>query len=449
MFYSDLYLQEKSRPSKVLIGMALVAVVSFAIFYYTSDAAPTRASKMTVKQHEIVNVTARQAGIFWESASADQAWILYGSGANNTDKVALDERDNLDTKADRIFHYAVIKDLQPETTYHYKIISNNEIVTTGDGSSFTFTTAPDSGSSGLLTPAYGKVALTSGSPAVQAFVMLNVPESYPLLAITGNTGEWLLPLQYFVGKRSNVYVIATESSLAQIKIFNDSQSSVINTVLGQTHPLPQTVVLGENYSFAEDAKVLSAQSNRTASTKETTNNTISIRFPKDGSVIPGNSPLVKGYGIPGKSVTVSIDSKPSFSKTVKVDKNGEWDVPVDRNFLPGKYVLTMTTQNNQQKITQLRSTYTLIKSGEQVLGETSVSTPSATLMPTQSLSPTLVPTIDESNDPIDDSPDPTDSVDETITQPPPPPVSGFDITLPYLMTGVGFVIAGVGLMLLL
>ena len=127
MFYSDLYLQQQSRPSKVLVALAMIAVISFAIFYYTSEGTPTRASKQTVKQHEAVNVTARQAGVFWETETADQGWILYGSEANKTDKIALDPRDSTNEKSNRLFHYAVIKDLQPETTYYYKIISNNDI----------------------------------------------------------------------------------------------------------------------------------------------------------------------------------------------------------------------------------------------------------------------------------------------------------------------------------
>lgn len=467
--YSDLYLRPHYQPSRILIAMALMAVVGFGIFYYSSDSVPTRASKKTVKKQDIVNVTPRQVGIYWESDSVDEAWILFGESENNINTLAPDVFTAKGEAPKRSYHYAELKNLNPDTTYYYQIVSDNEIIMNGQQKPFTVRTASSVGSSGSLTPAYGKIAKSNGEAVKNAVIMLSIPEAYPLFTLTGSTGEWLIPLQYFVSRSRGTYIIATENTMAQITASYESESSKINTVLGKTHPLPQTVVLGENYTFLDSSNVLSAQSEVIRpNAAENKTYSVAIRYPRNNSVVPGDSPLIKGYGIPGKTVTVSISSNPAFSATVSVDKEGQWSVPLTRTFFPGKYTISAVTLNQNNKLVEIKHTYTLIKSGERVLGE-STSTPSATVKPSPTVrlstpTPTSrlttpAPTTNVIT-PTSSLLSPTQSMlitqSPTVTPygsyetpTPPPPASGVGNIAPYLMTGAGLMVVGAGLLLLL
>lgn len=467
--YSDLYLRPHYQPSKILVAIALIVMVSFGIFFYTSDSAPTRASKKTIKKQQIVNVTPRQVGIYWESDIADEAWILFGQSENSITTAAPDVFTTRGEASKRLYHYAELKNLNPDTTYYYQIVSDNEIIMSPQQKAFTVKTSAAVGSSGSLTPAYGKIVKPNGEAAKNAIVTLSIPEAYPLLALTGSTGEWLMPLQYFVSRSKGTYIIASETTMTQINATYDNQESKVNTILGKTHPLPQSIVLGEKYTFLDPPSVLSAQT-EVQRPDNTDNKTysVAIRFPRNNSVVPGDSPLIKGYGIPGKTVTVTISSNPVFSATVLVDKEGQWDVPLTRTFFPGKYTISAVTRNQNNKLVEIKHTYTLIKSGERVLGE-STSTPSATVKPSPTVrvstpTPTSrlttpVPTTNVAT-PTSSLESPTPSM--VITQSPtvtpygsyetptpPPPASGVGNIAPYVMTGMGLMVVGAGLLLLL
>ncbi len=452
--YSDLYLRPHYRPSNILIAMAIIVAVSSGIFYYSSGSVPVRASKTKVSRQEIVNVTPHQAGVYWETDNADEGWLLYGEDPNNMKSLALDVFIEKGEAPKRTYHYAVLTNLKSDTTYYYAIVSENEMILSAEKKPFTVRTASSVGSSGSLTPAYGKIAKTNGEAAKNIVVMLTIPEAYPLLAITGNTGEWLVPLQYFVSRNKGMYIVPTESTIVQILAFSNSEVSKINTSLEKTHPLPQTIVLGENYTFAEPAQVLSVQTDiQSSESRNNRQHTVAIRYPRNNSVIPGTAPLIKGFGVPGMQVTVNISSNPAFSTTVIVDKDGQWEVPVSRAFFPGKYTISAVTQNQNNRLVEIKHTYTLIKSGERVLGE-STGTPSATLIPsptrpviltpTQGVTPAVTTYISPTTAIITTTPSlPLESPT------PPPPVSGVSNAMPYVMTGVGFVIVGAGLLLLL
>ncbi|CAN5172806.1 hypothetical protein BH09PAT2_BH09PAT2_00670 [soil metagenome] len=457
--YSDLYLRPHYQPSKLLVAAAIIAVVSFGIFYYTSDATPTRASKKIIKAQQIVNVTPRQVGIYWESDIADSGWILYGDSAKTITTIASDVFTEKGEAPKRNYHYAVLTNLEPDSTYFYTFISDNEMIQSAEKKPFTVRSASTVGSSGSLSPAYGKVAKSNGEVAKNAIVMLTIPEAYPLMAISGNTGEWLVPLQYFVSRTKNTYILTAESTIAQITFSDQVQKSKVNTVLGQTHPLPQTIVLGENYTFGTSSQVLSAQSEVLRKPAEQNKSySFAIRYPRNGSVIPGTAPLIKGYGIPDRTVSISINSNPAFTVTTVVDKDGQWSIPVARTFLPGKYTISVISQNANNRQIEIKNTYTLIKSGEQVLGVNDA-TPSATINPspttirTPTPSVTLAPTSAFTTPTPSTIPSPTVYTTLTpdgisITPTPEPPVSGVSNMVPYVMSGVGLMVVGGGLLLL-
>ncbi|MDP4011533.1 MAG: hypothetical protein Q8P72_04910, partial [Candidatus Roizmanbacteria bacterium] len=363
--------------------------------------------------------------------------ILYGKNPKNLDSIAFDERDSGGEKEKRVYHFALLRNLDPSTKYYYKIISNNEVIQSEGTDTFSADTLDDSEQATIFSPMYGSVYYSNNEPAGKTLAMLIVGNAHPLIAVSGSTGEWLIPLQYLINKDTSSAVSIGENDPITLQLFNDTQRSMVRSTFERSRPLPESIILGNNYSFIADSNVLSAQDSN-PSLKESSQTQVEIRYPKQDAVVPGVAPIIKGYGIPREYVNIHIDSKPEFSARARVDENGEWDIPVKTKILPGTYTLTATTKGKNGKTVQLSRRFTLIKSGEQVLGESNEATPSGTLTPSVNPSGILSLT-------------PKLSVTVIVTTPtpiPPPPVSGLNI-VPYVFAGVGFVVLGFGVLLLL
>ncbi len=109
--------------------------------------------------------------------------------------------------------------------------------------------------------------------------------------LTKSTGEWLIPLNY---KK------LSSSSKIKIEIISESnQISTIITNIDKISPLPKTVIIGKNYDFIQEDKVLSATSeiSTTGEKKD-----VEIIYPKEDAVIPGRIPLIKGLAPPNSTV---------------------------------------------------------------------------------------------------------------------------------------------------
>jgi hypothetical protein len=455
MSYTDLYLQKQSRIPPVLIAVVFVVIAGLATFFVTTNTTPTRASKKTVKRHEVVNVAAYQAGIFWEAEVADKGWIIYGDNASKLNNIALDTRDISDQKKDHVFHFAQIKNLEPDTTYFYKIVSNDELIAAPSGEPFQFKTIINHTVTSSLKPAYGKVIQANGDAAAENIIFFQYQNNYPLVVITGSTGEWLIPLQFVVDKDTNQPGTIAEGGRVTIDIYSEDKRTEIQSLVKKLSPVPQTIILGKDYSFLDDDQVLPAStqrevtavptSGRTQSTVSTT--PISILYPKEGSIIPGTQPLIRGVGVAGKYVNINLNSVPQFSVRVPVSSDGSWRVTLPNSVQPGSYQITMTTEDARGKQVGMKSKFTIAKSGEQVV--LAESTPAGTLTPTKlptlfltatptstmsaTLAATLIPTVPASAPPAQYNP--------------PPPVSGTSF-VPYIFTGIGLVIIGAGMILL-
>ncbi len=448
--YSDLYTKKRYAPSRFLVALALLAVsAGMGFYFFSSTTSNIRASKQNLTLHEQVNITSSQAGVFWSTDTPDKGWLLYGIDKSNLQSIAFDEQNSTQGNGMRRFHYAIMKNLKPDTTYYYRIISNNNAVE-NDGRPFEIHTPLAQGSSGQLSPSYGKVVNANGKDVVGAIVLLSISDAYPLLAFTGQSGEWLTPLQYVVHTKNNTYVQLTEDTLISLAIYKEDQVSRVKTTLSKSHPIRQAIVIGQNYIFLEENNVLAAAQKKTSSlsVKSKDTKSFSVMFPRDNAVIPGTAPLIKGYAPPMTDVSVRLNTVPPFSSVVKADRYGDWDVPIRSKIAPGTYLAVISGRDLQGNLKEVTRKFTLIKSGEMVLGESTTSTPSATLQP---VSPTVNPSLavvtpSETISPTTISPTPI--VYSNVSPVPPPPVSGVDSVWPYAVTGAGLLMVGAGLILI-
>ena len=358
---------------------------------FRSSYVPVSATKKTIRNLKIVNLASTQAGIYWQTETKELGSMIYGKSENNLQNLIYDERDIQDNKGAYINHYILLKNLVANSRYYFKIVSNNTLIGSSNNQPFQFQTPADSKSNSKMSLVYGKAVAKNGLGLENAVVILNVDGVYPLFALTKPTGEWLIPGIQLFEQNSNASKTVLQNDKISIEILSeDSQKSQIITDLKHLNPIPETILIGKDYQFTSEEKVLAAKTSVQA-TKATTVD-IDMIFPKEGAIIDGAFPLIKGLAIVDNEILVTIKSNKvnqivSVTKT-KADKNGTWMVSAPIKLVSGNYSVEATSKNASGENTTLKRSFTIAKSGEQVKGE---ATPEAEV-PTATNPPTAEPT---------------------------------------------------------
>jgi hypothetical protein len=460
MAYSNIYLQKRSKPSLVLIILSIIALGGFVVAFFKPTAPIIRASRHTLLYHTVVNIAARQAGVYYETEAKTPSWIIYGTSANHLDTTSIDDRDTESEKSSTLLHYIPLKGLKPSTTYYYKIIAENEVISVGSHDTFSFTTSPDYSLANTTPPAYGKVVYTNGQQASNAFVLYYYPGAYPLLTEVKG-GDWLITLNSLINQSDNKLITPDINEKVKLVMKDeDNKVTIFETTLANTTPLSKTVTLGSAYAV-NDQTVLGVStdkpSTKTAvpqkiaakvspttvknSPTPTPHFPISILFPQEDSVIPGGSPLIKGLAVPQKQVAVKLNknAKMLYSNQISVNEKGEWKLSLPITLTAGDYVLAMNTTDTSGKRVAVQRSFTIGKGGENVLA---VATGPGSLTPTVQATPTAVPTVAPTAIPTD-TPAPT-APTITVT----PPVTGFDASS-LMLGGLGLIIIAGGALFVL
>jgi hypothetical protein len=403
-------------------------------------AEPSKASLKVAKRVEMVNLSPTQVSIFWQTDQKETGWVAYGEAENAENKIVFDEKDlnNLgEQKGKYITHLATLKELLPGKKYFFKIITdNNQIIVQPDGSSFSFIT-PQSNLSGLqnISPAFGKILQSNSiDPLTNSYIILSVSGGYSLLTQIKSTGDgsWLIPLNQIYSKDSqNILTISDRDKIVIEVVTDQGEGLTITTIKSQISPLPQTIVFvkDKNYSFAGDDNVLSASTNLGTAA----NNKVEILYPKEGSLIPGTIPLIKGVAIPSSRIEITVNSKKTYSSITTSDGKGNWSYLLPENLELGPHTIVIKTKDKDGKEITLTRKFTMIaQQGNEgrVLG-------TASGEPTIIITATPVPTLVAFSSPV-----PTVPSNITTT----PPVSGTNF-LGTIFGSMALIVIGGGILL--
>ena len=383
--YSDLYLRpptsDKKVPSYLVAVTAVLIVGIFARQMFVRTDRPTEASSVRLVEREQVH-TDTTATIYFVLPEAHKAYVLYGESARNLSQMAFDVRTTSGEKSERAHHVIELVGLKPLTQYYYSIVVDDKLVSSEKPESFTTLVKRQSGT--LSKPVYGKVIDVQGAPVAGATVTLStIPKVGSRFAttFTKSTGEWLISMPW----------ATTPEDMLRIRIdTEDHASSTIQSVLSRSAPLPQATVLGTDYTFvSENQNVLPASTTRTAQEEHA----ISVLFPVQGSVIPLGKPLIKGKGVPGTRIVMTLDSQPILRYETTVRKDGTWVADDAATLAPGRYTLSIHIPDNSGTIRTLDRTFIIAKAGEQVLGESTTQSSNQISTPSGKLTPTRVPVV--------------------------------------------------------
>lgn len=395
--YSELYLKNNFKiPTIVATFLIFFLSVAFGRFFMDSPKY-SRAAKKTISRLEIVNISPIEASVFWQTEKKDGSWVIYGESSGKEERIAYDSRQIRKNQDKFINHLAVLKDLKPGKKYYFRLISNNELIATSDGSSFNFTTPQNSSfGSAKSEPVYGLIKKPNLEPLTDAYVILSKEDFYPLLTQTKSDGSFLLSLSRLYDKQNRQISAINDIKKIKIEIIGEEfEKTTIFSTLENTSPLPQTIIIGKNYDFSRQDDVLSA----VTGTQVKSPADIQIIYPKEKALIPGRRPIIKGIALPNSEVFITVNSEKTFSARLISDKKGQWSYYIPDNLALGEHTVTVRTKAITGKELVLQRKFTIIaQEGPEarVLGTASgepTITQTLTPSPTQTVSPTLEPTV--------------------------------------------------------
>ncbi|MCX6730863.1 MAG: fibronectin type III domain-containing protein [Candidatus Roizmanbacteria bacterium] len=383
MAYSALFIKKGQNALKILGAVSLITFVVGISIFVKQIGKQNGWQKVTgIDKLYVVNRTSHGFEVVWSTkkpATEDQ-WVEVGTG-----KESYPIMSKFDTSGG-VYH-ATIEGLKPDTTYYFRVrVGTKTYILPSLNSKIVHT--PKAVVEKPISPAYGKVALPSTRPYGNGLLIYEIDGFYPLAVVTKETGEWLMPLNGLVEKKSDSVVSVNDTNQVSIKLFSYPEGNV-RTIVGQTRPLKQTIIAGSSIHIAQAAQTAgeSVLGTYTQSSTQKTNETLSVVYPKENALIPGNTPLIRGTAKAGKDVNVLIQGPTKqYSYRTTVDEIGNWLVQNPLVLESGKYTILVNEAGTEKSPITIKRTFSIIKSGEQVLG---VATGSPTLIPTM---PPVVPT---------------------------------------------------------
>lgn len=390
-------------PTLIGIAFFLLFVGGFVVVFERVVRLPSRAAvSITPKSVEITNVSDTTFTISWITEEAATGAISVSSEKNKS-QVIYDDRDQASGKAglaeklgSYLTHSVSLRSARSNTLYAVKILSNGKTFL-DNGKPYDVQTGPTlSGSTSGLEPAYGTIVIPNGQPAQGALVYLTAAEGQKMSTLVTASGSWIIPLNLLRTQDLARYLPYEERMREELLVRLGSEESLATTDTLNDSPVPE-MQLGKTYDFrhqqaqSAEPQIATNPPNVLGETVSSPANTkVSIAKPAQGAVLATVVPLIQGTGVPGSHVSITLGIHNPVGATTTVGSDGIWRYTPTKELSPGKQSVTVTAVDENKKPTAITHTFEVLKSGTQVLG---LATPSATLAPTMTATPTPISTL--------------------------------------------------------
>lgn len=425
---------QKNPKIPTLLGLLIVAALVGLVIYFGERLPPLTlfaAKGISADNVEVTNVNDNSASVSWTTQTPTTGSIVI-SGEKLKEQKIVDDRDGPARVGTYVTHQVTVRNIAAGSDYTViPVVNGKRIASDGSIHVHTFPQLPASADN-TLGPAYGSVVTEAGAPAAGALVYLTVEGGQMLSTLVSPSGSWLIAVNRLRTADGSSYLPVTERMTETITVRTSQQDDAqATTDTLNDSPVP-VMAIGKSYDFrkqqakGQDALTIKTPPGEKPSVLGTTSpsvkptNTVSLIAPAEGAALPATRPLIRGTGVPGKSVVITLGITGAYSDTTTVGTDGLWSYTPKKPLGIGKQSVTITSTDTKDKSTAITHLFQILKSGTQVLGE---ATPSATL----TLTPTLVA-----------SPSPT----STLSGQPIPTTGSLLPTLIVLILGFGLVASG-------
>jgi hypothetical protein len=434
----------KKKLSKLhfptVVGLLILLIAVFVGVYLVKTRTGVKIGaeeSETPKQVRITNVTDTGFSVSWVTDKAVTGLVKYGTVVDELKQAGLDDRDQLSGEAGSFsIHHVTVKNLTPSTQYYFSIESGKNSYD-NKGKAFEITTGKTLGTPPAADPVYGTILTPSGTAAEGVVVYVNVANAAPLSALAKTNGNWALSLSTARSSDLGSYLsYDTQATIVNILVQGGSQGTApAITTTANDNPVPD-ITLGQSHDFRMvasagvnqldgDMEVATGSSGfaeiagSTESATASYSGEVTLDNPSiNGEIINATQPAFIGTGPPGTVLSVEVNSEETYTGTVTINEDGEWEFSPPEGLEPGDHQVTVTYIDSEGVEQVLTRNFVIAAAGES-------DEPAITATPSGSVS-------------TDSGRTSMPSTDSGV----PDPGSG-EVTLLMLLMGVGLLLGGI------
>lgn len=380
-------LSRKQIPTLLGIGILVVSLVAGVVFLNVAGTGflPRATAQSTPKNPVISNVKDTSFTVSFLTDESTPGFLKYGTDQSNLKLQVGDDRDQLSGSVGQFTtHFITVRQLNPSTTYYFKLGTGTSSSFDNNGSPFTVKTAVAAGTPTAAKTAYGSVNNAQGTAASGAIVYVDIDGTGKLSALVKDSGSWAIPLSTARTTDGSAYANITNDSMMTIKVQGLQVSSTASTAVkvSDSQPVP-VITLGGDNSAAGNSTANATPSATTAAfvqatpevsasptyitptlqvtpapspTPATTVNVAS----GSGQVVGTSQPTITGTASAKTKVNIMIHSQTAISTQVQTDASGNYQVDLTqlkKTLEPGQHTITVSyvDPNTGKTVTQTQT----------------------------------------------------------------------------------------------
>ncbi|MBI4079385.1 MAG: fibronectin type III domain-containing protein [Candidatus Levybacteria bacterium] len=387
--------------------------------------------------------------------------VAYGEDAS-LGNTAVDERDGTKV-SQRKTHSIIVKNLEPETTYFFSILSGGKTFLNGN-KLFEVTTGKTLQSKPPKRVVKGKVLVQNGQSSEEVIVYLTADNTQMLSSVLNEENEYTFNISKLRTETLASLAGLSDNTPLNILAISESMQSTATILAKNAETIPP-ITLSQNYDFTASPLSIAPKASFSATplagnigfpsllASQSASIKPEILTPDEGEQFSDQRPIFRGKTAPGEKVEITIESEP-ITAEVTADKSGNWSYRPPSALAPGEHLITITTRDKFSIAQKITKSFTVFAAGTQVSqtatpsGELTITpSPTVPISATQAqlpITPTAVPSL---------SPSPTPTAQPTLiptavttSLPTLPPAGDTSVNI----VGLGaLTIAGIGIILLL
>lgn len=391
-----------NRRIPTLLGIGLVAFSVILISIFIRERTVFKSNAITIEDPQkitITNISDTSFALSYITETNITGTVSFGKDAN----VGLTEIEDIDkgknTISPRMIHATTLKNLTPNTKYHF-VINSGQTTFLNNNVPFEVFTGPNIlGPIIVQAPISGRIILPDGSIPNQTIAYLTIKGAQTLSTLVNNDGSFTFNLDSLRLEDLSSYFRLDKDSNIKIVFVGDSFSSRVLALYSQTNPLP-TITLSNNYDFTIDKNIPIASASggiggfqeilpSPPPLKNTITKSPIILVPKKDQSFTDSQPEFRGTSLPNGKVEITIHSSDTITAEVTADSRGNWVFSPETNLTPGHHTLTVQARDAFGIINTITQSFVVHAAENPVSVSSSPSaTPLLTSTPTDTPTPT-------------------------------------------------------------
>jgi hypothetical protein len=402
---------QRQIPTLFGLGILIAALVGGILFIGIGggEFAPRATPQTTPKNIKITNIRDTSFTVSFLTDEATAGFVKYGVTATELKNQASDDRDQLNGNVGQYqSHYITLRDLDPNTEYHFTLGTASMPRTDNNGVPFTVKTAPKAGNQAAAKTAYGVVNKVDGAPADGAIVYMIIPGGTELSALVKSSGSWAIPLSSARTSDLSTYIAVQPSTPVSLIVQGTAvnETASVDLTIADSQPVSPIILIGGSGSApTQQQTTLQAETSTSLRTTESAGTSLTslsslstlaspvatassspVASPSPESspttqqastvdmsmretpTVETTRPTITGKATPNTVITIQVNSDTQITTQVTTDAQGNFTLPLsggDTHLESGEHTVrvTYTDPTTGQEKTEVKTFFVSADTG--------------------------------------------------------------------------------------